>query len=166
MPRPHTAVSTSAAATGGFTAVAPPPPLPISRAQQQQYPMEEIETPPTPTLMSPLVGDFGIQPFAEVFAADPGMERLQQAPGFRKKKSAVFVKGGAVGGTAGGVEVGVGKDKGLPPLPHVAGDGERERGFIHVGDFTGLGGERAVDPRSPGIGSWGEGVVRSIDDIL
>lgn len=139
------------------TAVAP---LSLSHTAHPTHPTHSItetrtetETPPTPTLMSPLVGDFGIQPFAEIYDADPGVERLQRAPGFRKKKSAVFVKGG----------LGVGdKEKGLPPLPG---------GFLTVGDFGGLDGggreeERVVDPRSPGVGSWGEGVVRCIDDIL
>ena len=59
-----------------------------------------------------------------------------------------------------------GLEKPLPPLPG---------GFMAVGDFGSLGvdggnGERreeeVVDPRSPGVGTWGEGVVRCIDDVL
>lgn len=156
--RPKTAIATAVPAPLSHTVPALPHPT---------HPAELAESPPTPTLMSPLVGDFGIQPFAEIYDADPGVERLQRAPGFRKKKSAVFVKGGLVD-----------KDKGLPPLPG---------GFLAVGSFEGVGNvggggvekgmegggerrvereERVVDPRSPGVGSWGEGVVRCIDDVL
>ncbi|OBT83209.1 hypothetical protein VE02_09136 [Pseudogymnoascus sp. 03VT05] len=157
--RPKTAVTTTHPAV--VTAVPPPfhhhalPSLPT---------IQTDTTPPPPALMSPTVGDFGIQPFAEVYEADPGMERLQREPGFRKKKSAVFVKGG------------VADSKALPPLP----------GQVRVGDFGSLGGvlggsggggmgggggvrkeeEVIVDPRSPGVGSWGEGVMRGIDEIL
>ncbi|OBU00887.1 hypothetical protein VE01_00839 [Pseudogymnoascus verrucosus] len=144
--RPKTAIANN------ITAVPPPfhHTLPTLHTIQT-----DNTTPPPPTLMSPTVGDFGIQPFAEVYEADPGMERLQREPGFRKKKSAVFVKGGM-------------GEKGLPPIP----------GMVNVGGFGSLGGmlgggreekereEVIVDPRSPGVGSWGEGVVRSIDDIL
>ncbi|KAL5354566.1 tyrosine/serine/threonine protein phosphatase [Pseudogymnoascus australis] len=122
--RPRTAVATAV-----------PPPLshfiPAVPTAEMDRNNTEIETPPTPTLMSPLVGDFGIQPFAQVWDADPGMERLERAPGFRKKKSAVFVKGG--------LGVGVDKDKELPRLPG-AGAGAGERGVISVGDFGSLGG--------------------------
>ena len=96
--------------------------------------------------MSPRVGDFGINPFAEVFAADPATERLQQAPGFRKKKSFVFVKG----------DLARAMEKPLPPLPP-AEDGETPVAKPKVA-------VRVVDPRSPG--TWGEEVVRSIDEVL
>ncbi|OBT77942.1 hypothetical protein VF21_04342 [Pseudogymnoascus sp. 05NY08] len=143
--RPKTAVSTT------ITAV--PPPFNHHHALPSLPTIQTDTTPPPPALMSPTVGDFGIQPFAEVYEADPGMERLQREPGFRKKKSAVFVKG-VVGG------------KELPPLP---------AGMVAVGGFGSLGGmvgeretreEEVVDPRSPGVGSWGEGVMRGIDEIL
>ncbi|OBT50113.1 hypothetical protein VE04_09978, partial [Pseudogymnoascus sp. 24MN13] len=63
--RPKTAIANN------ITAVPPPfhHTLPTLRTIQT-----DNTTPPPPTLMSPTVGDFGIQPFAEVYEADPGME--------------------------------------------------------------------------------------------
>lgn len=167
-----------------FTAPTPTPaPLPqLSIAATST----SSDTPPTPTIMSPCVGDFGINPFAEIFAADPATERLQQAPGFRKKKSFVFQKPDlalamekplpdvSVGARMGGVEQG--KEKPLPPLPVDSGTlVVAERGVgAGSGTKTGPGEEgkkassaiRVVDPRSPGVFGAGVGVVRSIDDML
>ncbi|ELR07651.1 hypothetical protein GMDG_08506 [Pseudogymnoascus destructans 20631-21] len=98
--RPKIAISTT------ITAV--PPPFSHTLLTLPTITLPTIQTAETdtspPALMSPTVGDFGIQPFAEVYEADTGMERLQREPGFRKKKSAVFVRG-------------VGAGEGVPPLP-------------------------------------------------
>jgi tyrosine-protein phosphatase len=153
-----------------------------TQKHEHKYQKIEIEVPPTPSIMSPRVEGFNINPFAQVFDTKiVPIERPKTSLG-----GARFGGSGVGGGSSflgslgfGGMSFGngmmasFGTLKPLPPPPSLMLRRELERkekenaGGSKVNEANGLNKALPlrVDPRSPPL--RGEaGIIRSIDDVL